>query len=778
MAMVPQLDNEPRNSFGYQEVQQHPLSADNGTNRNSWHNVVSTATVDTMQYSLIKKSQPTRQDSNVNYGQTPQQGMSRQSSVSQLSYGVPMESYSKAQTMVAEGSGRLPNLMKPASGFHSYNPYPAGSVISQPLAPVAPPREVKIKTPSVSNKSRQSNSTGSSSHKGSITIKPKSNKLQSLCAFLSKPTVRMCTALCCFLFLALIIIAIVLAVVIPNYQTSYQFSWAAPENLRGGNSQPSQIKLQLDEANNQARFDLTGHIPFKSNFITVYDFKTKKAIVYDESLKNGTKNLACFVYSFDDTNFKALDDIRKAARDTSLTKAQSTGWDERWNFIPSPLDNAQQLTYINPGIAQCNGAKIIELKQTGSNQKSLKCTDCYDFCVPMYNSENDLIKSTSMLNIAYRGCFYMFVPEWQTYAQGYNMGGYNNRLQQQPQQQMQQQQRGFGQPQQGFNGNSYQQPQFNGHQQNYPPQQQQFGNQNNNQMRFQAQPTQAGNPFSQQAYGNGAIPLNNGGNQGQPQFINGQQVTDTKWIPVGGASNLANQLGNTSANVWNSVQNKATDTLNTLQGVQESVGRNIQNVGQNINGPIGEGIDRFGNNIRTGISDTRSSINSGLDSAGQAITNFGQQAGQTFQNAGNQINQGLTNVANQGASIHDQIRSQFNQLSSSGDNTNTQGVGPTYNTQGNNQQFAQNVNANTNPNPNYQAQQNTDSVHFLVRERLNQAPSMGSGPQQGNTLSNPQVDMYGQLINPNLNSPNQNQQPSQLSPGMAQYSQNSLRSAY
>lgn len=50
----------------------------------------------------------------------------------------------------------------------------------------------------------------------------------------------------------------------------------------------------------------------------------------------------------------------------------------------------------------------------------MKCSECYDFCLPQYGIENDYIRGESFLNILRQNCFYMFVPEWQSFAQGNN----------------------------------------------------------------------------------------------------------------------------------------------------------------------------------------------------------------------------------------------------------------------------------------------------------------------------------------------------------------------
>lgn len=57
-----------------------------------------------------------------------------------------------------------------------------------------------------------------------------------------------------------------------SFSQHMQFSWLAPELLRGDQQSPNQ--LQMDVAGEQVRFELAGSMPFKSNFISVLDFKT------------------------------------------------------------------------------------------------------------------------------------------------------------------------------------------------------------------------------------------------------------------------------------------------------------------------------------------------------------------------------------------------------------------------------------------------------------------------------------------------------------------------
>ncbi|VDL86305.1 unnamed protein product [Nippostrongylus brasiliensis] len=139
---------------------------------------------------------------------------------------------------------------------------------------------------------------------------------------------------------------------------------------RNGQNQPVSIDMKADDE--QVRFQMQGALPFKGNYISYYDFKTKLS--------------------------------------------QTQGWDESWQYLPSPMTaNGQQM--FNPPIPECEGARWIQIDYSGTNQKNRKCSDCYDFCLPDYGIEKDTVRGSEHLNIVKRVCFYLFVPEWRTYAQ-------------------------------------------------------------------------------------------------------------------------------------------------------------------------------------------------------------------------------------------------------------------------------------------------------------------------------------------------------------------------
>ncbi|VDO88786.1 unnamed protein product [Heligmosomoides polygyrus] len=163
---------------------------------------------------------------------------------------------------------------------------------------------------------------------------------------------------------------------------------------------------------------MQGAMPFKGNYISYYDFKTNRVAVIDETLKTGNKT--CFVMPLDRSNLHDADAMRGAAAIASKKTSQTQGWDEKWQYLPSPLTMTGQQMF-NPAIPECVGARWIQLDYVGSDQKNRKCSDCYDFCLPDYGIEKDTVRNEEQLNIVKRICFYLFVPEWRTYAQANNI---------------------------------------------------------------------------------------------------------------------------------------------------------------------------------------------------------------------------------------------------------------------------------------------------------------------------------------------------------------------
>ncbi|KAE9417875.1 hypothetical protein Angca_002592, partial [Angiostrongylus cantonensis] len=160
---------------------------------------------------------------------------------------------------------------------------------------------------------------------------------------------------------------------------------------------------------------MQGAIPFKGNYISYYDFKTNRVAVIDETLKGNGKSSTCFLLPLDLSNLRDADTMRYAIGNAARVNHLHC-WAESWQYLPSPLPMGT-LQMFNPPIPECEGARWIQLEYVGNNQKNRKCSDCYDFCLPDYGIERDSVRGAENLNIIKRICFYLFVPEWRTYAQ-------------------------------------------------------------------------------------------------------------------------------------------------------------------------------------------------------------------------------------------------------------------------------------------------------------------------------------------------------------------------
>ncbi|KAI1712261.1 BRICHOS domain-containing protein C09F5.1 [Ditylenchus destructor] len=333
-------------------------------------------------------------------------------------------------------SGVISDFFVQSKGSSYYKFNESGPPQLQQYPPLAPLPAGRTTSPR-SAIGAQAPGTGS---RASSSSRPKRDRMDELRKFWRKPGTRLCCLAIILLAIAAVILAYVLtqALLLPKH---LKFSWLAPELLRKGEHTPNMI--QFDVAGNQARFDLAANMPFKGNYINILDFKTNKVAIVDASLRTAGRNFACFVMDLDRGNIANLEALQKAARGSADKNSQQGGWQEAWNYMASPLSTAiprEQL--FQPEIAECRGARWIELTRQNINQKSVKCTDCYDFCVPEYGIEHDYIRDEHFLNIIRRNCFYMFVPEWKNFAQSYSpqqnqqdFEGYFRMLQGQQQQQ-------------------------------------------------------------------------------------------------------------------------------------------------------------------------------------------------------------------------------------------------------------------------------------------------------------------------------------------------------
>jgi hypothetical protein len=241
----------------------------------------------------------------------------------------------------------------------------------------------------------------------------KRDRMDEIRKFCSKPS----TKLCCFIFVIILIGLIVAAVVLSQIfalPRHLQFSWMAPDSQRQGNQNPNQ--LQMDVAGEQVRMELHGTMPFKSNYVSVLDFRSNRVAIVDSALKVGGRNMICFIMDLDRSGIRSIEDFQRAAGNSEKKRVLNSGWDESWNYIPQVMDSNQASQLFKPDVAECRGARWVQLNLINTYQKNNKCTECFDFCLPEYGIQNDNIRGESYLNIVRRNCFYMYVPEWRGYA--------------------------------------------------------------------------------------------------------------------------------------------------------------------------------------------------------------------------------------------------------------------------------------------------------------------------------------------------------------------------
>uniref|UniRef100_A0A7E4UNF6 BRICHOS domain-containing protein n=1 Tax=Panagrellus redivivus TaxID=6233 RepID=A0A7E4UNF6_PANRE len=590
-------------------------------------------------------------------------------------------------------------------------------------------------------------------------IREKKDRMESLRQCWRKPVSKLICGLITLLLITGIILAIVLPLTLikPNH---YQFNWLAPDLVR--NRQTASNVLSLDIEGDQARFNLHGAVPFRSNFVSIYDFKTNKVAIIDSSLQSNGKTLICFVMDLNKQNMPSISELKTAAYNARHKTNQTNGWQETWNFVPSPQTNFNSATNFHPDISQCHGARWVELNYVNSNQKPMKCSDCYDFCLPDYGIERDMVRNEQYLNIVRRSCFYLYVAEWRGFAQAYTnapgqMVQTNTQLQQNPFGQNNQNQN-FGLP--GINGNvgggggggagftgqnqfgqnGQIQNQFGQNQQvggQFPGQQgNQFG-QNNGQNQFGlnqfGQPNQANpNQFGQFGQQNGVNQFGQNQNQlgpnGQPIGQNGGGP-ESRWINLN-VPNVPQQIANATSNIAGQIGQTASNAIDSTQNQLNQWGQQLgQNLGilpnQQQNQQSGSGLS----NALLGLNNGNAPGSSGTGNLANPSAIFNQSPNQNPSGnfgGGQQANMGQGGF---GATPG------FNGYGPGSGATNGGNMGPAYNIQGQGQNLG-----------GYNAQ-----TGFQQPGQNQQAPGMiSSGLQQTQLTNNPSTFF-------NNNNPNQQQ---------------------
>uniref|UniRef100_A0A915PUH1 Uncharacterized protein n=1 Tax=Setaria digitata TaxID=48799 RepID=A0A915PUH1_9BILA len=157
-----------------------------------------------------------------------------------------------------------------------------------------------------------------------------------------------------------------------------------------------------------------------STFIRMYrNGHQRRIAIIDSTLRDNGKNLVCFVMNMNMSTMPDKYSLEIGAHNAFKRKEQTQGWEEVWNFLPgSYFGNSS--TLFDPAIPECDGARWILLNYTEFDQKGQKCSDCYDFCLPELGLERDRLRAETFLNIVRRNCFYLFVPEWRSFAAAYS----------------------------------------------------------------------------------------------------------------------------------------------------------------------------------------------------------------------------------------------------------------------------------------------------------------------------------------------------------------------
>ncbi|EJD76619.1 CBR-PQN-73 protein, variant [Loa loa] len=220
-----------------------------------------------------------------------------------------------------------------------------------------------------------------------------------------------------FLIIACCFIAAILLLSKQFAQESRNFSWIPPFIFR--NQQGNSTVVKMYQNGHQVRFEILGNLPIKNNYIAVYDFASRRIAIIDSTLRDNGKNLVCFVMNMNISTMPDKYSLEIGAQNALKRKEQIHGWEEAWNFLPgSYFGNLS--TLFDPLIPECDTARWILLNYTRFDQRGKKCSDCYDFCLPELGIEMDHLRAEAFLNIIRRNCFYLFVPEWRSFAAAYS----------------------------------------------------------------------------------------------------------------------------------------------------------------------------------------------------------------------------------------------------------------------------------------------------------------------------------------------------------------------
>ncbi|VDM98868.1 unnamed protein product [Thelazia callipaeda] len=310
----------------------------------------------------------------------------------------------------------------------------------------------------------------SNSQKSAMYCRTTKRCIKQVRQWLKEPKNNFSAFLILLLTLAFCLTVAILLFGLPLTEESLKFSWLPPVAFRLQQKYPTDVIMYED--GHQVRFKIRGNLPLKNDYLLLYDFKKqknsdaeedaqismnkflnsltrnrgqicvqklcnnfllripvhvtivvkdkiqRKIAIIDSSLKNSGKNLICFVMNMNISSMPDRAALELGAQNAFKRKEQTQGWEEVWHFVPvSYFDDVS--TIFDPSIADCEGSRWILLNYTEVNQREQKCSECYDFCLPELGLERDRLRAESFLNIVRRDCFYIFVPEWRSFAAAY-----------------------------------------------------------------------------------------------------------------------------------------------------------------------------------------------------------------------------------------------------------------------------------------------------------------------------------------------------------------------
>uniref|UniRef100_A0A158Q8W4 BRICHOS domain-containing protein n=1 Tax=Elaeophora elaphi TaxID=1147741 RepID=A0A158Q8W4_9BILA len=245
----------------------------------------------------------------------------------------------------------------------------------------------------------------------------KRDRMSELKQWFQDPKNKSYTFIALFLIITCCIIAAILLVSKEFTQEARKFSWIPPLIFR--NQQGNSTVVGMYQNGHQVRFEILGNLPIKNNYIAIYDFTLRGIAIIDSTLRDNGKNLVCFVMNMNISTMPDQYSLEIAAQNAFKRTEQIHGWEEAWNFLPTSYFGNSS-TLFDPSIPECVGARWILLNYTKSDQRGKRCSDCYDFCLPELGIERDYLRAEIFLNIIRRNCFYLFVPEWRSFAAAYN----------------------------------------------------------------------------------------------------------------------------------------------------------------------------------------------------------------------------------------------------------------------------------------------------------------------------------------------------------------------